>query len=95
MPIHNKEKTLHISTFTNKRTSMVIQTKQVFKYILHWNIIIVFFTFDELGSCVYIKLKKYVTGSWIAWNLVYIFLTYMASLYVEMVSWQRLQRIKI
>ena len=38
-------KTLNISTSTNKRTSMVIQTKQVFKYVLHRNIIIVFFTF--------------------------------------------------
>ena len=38
-------KTLNISTSTNKRTSMVIQTKQVFKYVLPWNIIIVFFTF--------------------------------------------------
>ena len=28
----------------------MIQTKQVFKYVLHWNIIIVFFLhFDELG----------------------------------------------
>ena len=27
-------KTLNISTSTNKRTSMVIQTKQVFKYVL-------------------------------------------------------------
>ena len=41
---------------------MVIQTKQVFKYVLHWNIIIVFLHFDELGPHVYIKLKKYVTG---------------------------------
>ena len=38
-------KTLNISTSTNKRTSMMIQTKQVFKYVLHWNTIIVFFTF--------------------------------------------------
>ena len=28
-------KTLNISTSTNKRTSMVIQTEQVFKYVLH------------------------------------------------------------
>ena len=55
----------------------MIQTKQVFKYVLHWNIIIVFLHFDVLGPCVYIKLKKYVTGPWIPWNLVYIFLTYM------------------
>ena len=41
---------------------MVIQTKQVLKYVLHRNIIIVFLHFDELGPCVYIKLKKYVTG---------------------------------
>ena len=56
-------KTLNISSSTNKRTSMVIQTKQVFKYVLHRNIIIVFLHFDELGPCVYIKLKKYVTGA--------------------------------
>ena len=74
---------------------MVIQTKQVFKYVLHWNIIIVFLHFDELGPCVYIKVKKYVTGPWISWNFVYIFLTYMESLYVDMVSWQRPQRVKI
>ena len=35
----------------------MIQTKQVFKYVLHWNIIIVFLHFDELGPYVYIKLK--------------------------------------
>ena len=34
-PIHKKSKKLNISTSTNKRTSMVIQTKQVFKIILH------------------------------------------------------------
>ena len=34
-PISNREKTLNISTSTNKRTSMVIQTEQVFKYVLH------------------------------------------------------------
>ena len=54
--------TLNISTSTNKRTSMMIQTKQVIKYVLHLNIIIVFFHFGELGPCVYIKLKTYVTG---------------------------------
>ena len=73
----------------------MILTKQVFKYVLHWNIIIVFLHFDELGPCVYIKLKKYVTGPWISWNLVYIFLTYMDSLYVELVSWQRPQPVKM
>ena len=36
----------------------MIQTKQVFKYVLHWNIIIVFLHLDELGPCVYIKLKN-------------------------------------
>ena len=51
-------KTLNISTSTNKRTSMVIQTKQVFKYVLHGNIVIVFLLVDELGPCVYIKLKN-------------------------------------
>ena len=51
-------KTLNISTFTNIHTSMVIQTKQVFKYVLHGNIIIVFLHFDELGPGVYIKLKN-------------------------------------
>ena len=35
------------------------------------------------------QVEKYVTGPWISWNLVYLFLTYMDSLYVEMVSWQR------
>ena len=39
--------------------------------------------------------KKYVTGPWISWNLVYIFLAYMDSLYVEMVSWQRPQPVKL
>ena len=73
----------------------MIQTKQVFMYVLHWNIIIVFFHFDELGPWVYIKLKTYVTGPWILWNLVYIFLTYMDSLYAEMVSWQRPQPVKM
>ena len=34
---------MNISTSTNKRTSMVIQTKQLFKYVLHSNVIIVFF----------------------------------------------------
>ena len=34
------------------------QTKQAFKYILHWNIIIVFFHFDELGPFVYMRLKN-------------------------------------
>ena len=33
-PISNREKPLNILTSTNKRTSMVIQTKQVFKYVL-------------------------------------------------------------
>ena len=73
----------------------MIQTKQVFKYVLHWNIIIVFFHFGELGPCVYIKLKIYVTGPWISWNLVYTFLTYMDSLCVEIVSWQRPQPVKM
>ena len=41
---------------------MVIQTKSVLKYVLHCNIVIEFLHFDELGPCVYIKLKKYVTG---------------------------------
>ena len=49
---------MNLSTSTNKRTSMGIQTKQVFKYVLHLNIINVFLHFDELGPCVYIKLKK-------------------------------------
>ena len=63
LPIHNREKTLNISTSTNIHTSMVIQTKQVFKcvFTLKHNYSI-FLHFDELGSCVYIKLKKYVTG---------------------------------
>ena len=51
-------KTLNISTSTNERTSMMIQTKQVFEYVLHCNIIIVFLHLDELGPCVYINLKK-------------------------------------
>ena len=70
-------------------------TKQVFKYVLHWKIIIDFLHFNELWPCVYIKLKKYVTSPWISWNLVTIFLTYMDSLYVEMVSWQIQQHVKI
>ena len=44
--------------------------------------------------CLY-QVEKYATGPWISWNLVYMFLTYTDSLYVEMVSWQRLQRVKI
>ena len=57
-PIHNREKTLKISLSTDKRSRMVIQTKQVLKNVLHLNIIIVFFLhFDKLGPCVYIKLK--------------------------------------
>ena len=72
---------------------MVIQTKPVFMYVLHWNIIIVFLHLDELGPCVYIKLKKYVSGPWFSWNLVNIFLTYMDSFDVEMVSWQRPHRV--
>ena len=41
---------------------MVIQTKLVFKYVLHKNMIIVlvYFYFDELGQYVN-KLKTYVT----------------------------------
>ena len=37
---------------------MVIQTKPVFKCVLHCNLIIVFLHFNELGPCVYIKLKN-------------------------------------
>ena len=44
---------------------MVIQTKQVAKYVLHWNKFIVFLHLGELGPCAYIELKKYVTGPWI------------------------------
>ena len=55
-------KTLNISTSTNKHTSMVIQTKQALKYVLHQNLINIFLHFDELGPCVNIKLKKYFTG---------------------------------
>ena len=71
------------------------QTKQVFKYVLHWNIIIVFFTFRWIIAVYLHQVKKYVTGPWISWNLVYIFLTYTYSLYVEMVSWQRPQPVKM
>ena len=74
---------------------MVIQTKQVFKYVLQWNMIIVFFTFWWIRAMCLHQVEKYVTGPWISWNYVYIFLTYMESLYVEMVSWQRPQRVKI
>ena len=49
---------MNISTSNNKHTSMMNRTKQVFKYVLHSNIIIVFLHFDELGPCVYIKLKN-------------------------------------
>ena len=73
----------------------MIQTKQGFKHVLNWNIIIVFFTFRWIRAMCLHQLKKYVTGPWISWNLVYIFLTYMDSLYVEMVSWQTLQPVKI
>ena len=51
-------KTLNISTSTKKRTSMVIQTKQVFKYILHWNIIIVFFTFQWIRAMCLHQVEK-------------------------------------
>ena len=57
-----KDKSLNKSTSTYKDTSMVIQTKPVFKYVLHCNTIIVFLHFNELGPCVHIKLKKFVTG---------------------------------
>ena len=67
----------------------MIQTKQVVKYVLHWNIIIVFFTFRWIRAMCLHQDKKYVTGPWRSWKLVYIFLTYMDSLYVEMISWQR------
>ena len=73
----------------------MIQTKQVFKYVLHWNIIIVFFTFRWIRAMCLQQVKKYVTGPWISKNLVYIFLTYMDSLYVEMVSWQGPQPVKM
>ena len=73
---------------------MVIQTKQVFKYVLHWNIIIVFFTFWWIRAMCLHQVEKNVTGPWISWNFVYIFLQYMESLYVEMVSWQRPQSVK-
>ena len=55
-------KTLNISTSTNKRTSMVIQTKQVFKYVLHRIIIIVFFTFLRIRAMCLHQVEKYVTG---------------------------------
>ena len=74
---------------------MMIQTKQVFKYVLHWNIIIVFFTFRWIRIMCLHQVKKYVTGPWISWNVIYIFLTYMDSLYVEMVSWQIPQPVKM
>ena len=60
----------------------MIQTKQVFKYVLHWNIIIVFFTFRWIRAMCLHQIKKYVSGPWISWNLVYIFLTYMDLFYV-------------
>ena len=73
----------------------MIQTKQLFKYVLHKNIIIVYFTFRWIRAMCLHQVKKYVSGPWISWNLVYIFLTYMDSLYVEMVSWQRPQPVKM
>ena len=53
---------MNISTSTNKRTSMVIQTKQVFKYVYTETNYCIVLHCDEFGPCVYIKLKKYVTG---------------------------------
>ena len=75
----------------------MFQTKQVSIQVCFTlkNNYCIFLHFDELGPCVYIKLKKCVTGLWISWNLVYIFLTYMDILYVEMVSWQRPQPVKM
>ena len=70
---------------------MVIKTKSVLKYVLHCNIVIEFLHFDELGPCVYIKLKKYVDFH----EILSTFLTYMDSYCVEMVSLQRPQRVKI
>ena len=77
-------KTLNTSTSTNKRTSMVIQTKQVFKYVLHWNIIIVFFTFRWIMAMCLHQVEKichgslnfmkfclhilYIYGQFICWN---------------------------
>ena len=74
---------------------MIIQTKQVFKYVLHWNIIIVFSTFRWIGAMCLHQVEKYVTGPWILWISVCIFLTYMDSLYVEMIFWQRPQPVKM
>ena len=54
-----------------------------------------FFTFWWIRAMCLHQVEKYVTGPWISWHFVYIFLTYMESLYVEMVSWQRPQRVKI
>ena len=51
-------KNTDISTSTNKRTSMVIQTKQVFKYVLHWNIIILFFTFRWIRAMFLHQVEK-------------------------------------
>ena len=56
-PIHNRE-TLNISTSTNKHTSIVIQTKQAFKYVLHCNIIIAFFKFRLIRTMCLHQVEK-------------------------------------
>ena len=74
-------KILNISTSTNKHTSMVFQ---VAKYVLHWNIIIAFFTFrwiramclHQVGKICYLSLNfmKFglhilnIYGKFICWN---------------------------
>ena len=63
----------------------MIQTKQVFKYVYTETLLLYFLHLDELGPCVYIKLRNYVTGPWISWNLVYIFLIYIWIVY--MLKW--------
>ena len=54
-----------------------------------------FLHLHELGPCVYIKLKNMLPVLEFHEILVYIFSRYMDSLYVEMVSWQRPQYVKI
>ena len=54
-----------------------------------------FFTFRWIRAMCFHQVEKNVIGPWISWNLIYIFLTYMDSLYVEMVFWQSLQCVKM
>ena len=64
---------MNILTSKYKHTSMVIQTKSVFKYVYTETWLLLILYFDELGPCIHKKLKKYVICPWFSWNLVKLF----------------------